>query len=429
MGVAGVLAIWLTVPPAHQENPSLAPVAGAADNSVSGSALLGARGPVIPSLRSGKKVKPIPPVSQPVSVEAGLRSQKKPRKTRTVKKSQPRSPGKPRRMAAAVQPDVPKKISNRQKLKAVIEMPEPFLKVGASGKTGVKRKTHKPPAVTQLASAESPERSEKKPANEMSSRARKSPPVPRKSRKGPAVSSNQQLEEAAVKSLRKSRLDKEDDGKGRINIVMLNDEATRSEIEAERLRRRKDLESSQRYFKAGMHHHQKKEYRLALDYYQKALTLNPGNARIYNNRSLIYREMGHRNRAVRELLRAIQIRPDYVKAYNNIGLIYYADGNFTSAAANFQKAIRINPKNLESYNNLAIIYKKQRRFGLAKRLYQKVIKLDPRQPEAYYNLALLLEEEGHMKSAARYYRHFMKIAAGTRPELVARIRERLKQLP
>ena len=166
----------------------------------------------------------------------------------------------------------------------------------------------------------------------------------------------------------------------------------------------------------------------AIEYYNKALELDPANAEIYNNRSLIYKELGKPDRAVRGFLKAIQLDPGYVKAYNNIGLLYYEKHNLAAAVSSFEKAISIDPRNLESYNNLAIVYKKQNNLPKARQLYQTILKKNPGHVEAHYNLALLYEEEGDYTKAVEHYQSFVDLGQTQRPELVSRVRKHLELL-
>ena len=188
------------------------------------------------------------------------------------------------------------------------------------------------------------------------------------------------------------------------------------------------LDDKTRYFNIASHYHRKKDYFEALKYYEKALRLDPHNARIYNNRALIYKEVGRGRDAINELLQAVRIDPTYVKAYNNLGLMYFLNGDMLSAIRHFEKATEIDPRNTESLNNLAILYKQQRRTKRAEMLYRKVINLDPRQPEGYYNLALLYEQTGRISDAIRYYRRFVELAQSSRPNLTMKVRGHIRRL-
>lgn len=188
------------------------------------------------------------------------------------------------------------------------------------------------------------------------------------------------------------------------------------------------LDDKSRYFNIASFHHQNEDYFLALEFYEKAKRLDPGNARIHNNRALIFKKMGRPQEAIRELLQAIRIDPSYVKAYNNLGLMYYLHGDPMSAIRYYEKATEIDSRNVESYNNLAIIYKKQNHYRRAEMLYRKVINLDPEQPEGYYNLALLYEQMNRIPEAIEHYKQFVTRAQSSHPALTMRVRSRIQKL-
>jgi len=55
--------------------------------------------------------------------------------------------------------------------------------------------------------------------------------------------------------------------------------------------------------------------------------MDVGNADIYNNMGLIYKELGQYDKAVEEFMKTVFLDPNYAKAYNNIGVVYYIQKN------------------------------------------------------------------------------------------------------
>ncbi len=211
--------------------------------------------------------------------------------------------------------------------------------------------------------------------------------------------------------------------------VRVKVQARASVPERKKLLEEKDLfHDSEYYFNLAVYYQQNKNYIKALELYDKALQLDPANARTYNNQSLIYQELGNKDKAIEGFLKAIRLDSGYGKAYNNMGLTYYKEGNYSSAVTNFEKAMALDENNLESYNNLAIVYKKLNRLNEAKALYKRILTLVPSHAEASYNLALLFEDEGNIDSAVKFYRRFVKMGANSHPSLVSKVRNHLKAL-
>ena len=85
--------------------------------------------------------------------------------------------------------------------------------------------------------------------------------------------------------------------------------------------------------------------------YDKALRINPNNAKICNNRGLAKAALGDRQAAIADFDRALEINPNNVAAYNNRGAEKAALGDRQAAIADFDKALEINPNNAAVYYN------------------------------------------------------------------------------
>lgn len=212
------------------------------------------------------------------------------------------------------------------------------------------------------------------------------------------------------------------------DITVIPDEESMDTMSRSRDEGRKAIHEKTRYFNIAALHHKRKDYFEALKYYDKAAKLDPGNAQIFNNRALVFKQLGRRDAAIDELLHAIHIDARYVKAYNNLGLLYYYSGNYLGAIKSFEKAVDIDPRNVESFNNLAILYKQRKQYAQAKNLYRKVILLEPDKAEAHYNLALLYEETGELSSAIKSYQLFVNKGSQSRPALAIQVQSHIKKL-
>jgi len=76
----------------------------------------------------------------------------------------------------------------------------------------------------------------------------------------------------------------------------------------------------------------------AILHYQKALTINPNNEKVYNNLGTVYFKSGQYEKAVQNLEKAIQINPKYSDAHYNLGAIYQGKGQNQKAKEHFKQA-------------------------------------------------------------------------------------------
>jgi tetratricopeptide (TPR) repeat protein len=85
------------------------------------------------------------------------------------------------------------------------------------------------------------------------------------------------------------------------------------------------------YFKQGQHH-------MAIEYFNKAVTLKKDNADAYHNRGAAYVEIEKYNLAISDYNESIRLKPGYSDSYNNRGIVYMLKKEGKSGCRDFQKA-------------------------------------------------------------------------------------------
>ncbi|XP_048415434.1 small glutamine-rich tetratricopeptide repeat-containing protein alpha-like [Stegostoma tigrinum] len=99
-------------------------------------------------------------------------------------------------------------------------------------------------------------------------------------------------------------------------------------------------------------------YQCAVDYYTKAIELNPSNAVYYCNRAAALSKLGNYTGAVQDCEKAIAFDPSYSKAYGRMGLALASLNKYSDAVNYYKKALELDPEN-ESYKaNLSIAEQK-----------------------------------------------------------------------
>lgn len=116
--------------------------------------------------------------------------------------------------------------------------------------------------------------------------------------------------------------------------------------------------SAQRKAKQG-------EYGSAIALLSQAIRYYPPHAVDYNNRGLIYFQMGHHQKALDDYNRALQLNPQLDSAYNNRGNYYAAMGQLAEALADYEKALDLNPRNVRTWINQAITFRELGLYDLA----------------------------------------------------------------
>lgn len=94
----------------------------------------------------------------------------------------------------------------------------------------------------------------------------------------------------------------------------------------------------------------------AIEYYQKAIQIDPNDEGIYYGLGIAYRILNKYLKSIKNYQKAIHIEPDYIPAYIGIGTTYLYSNQPHKAIEYYQTAIQINPKEKDAYFGLGIAY-------------------------------------------------------------------------
>lgn len=83
------------------------------------------------------------------------------------------------------------------------------------------------------------------------------------------------------------------------------------------------------------------EYKLAENYYQEALKIDPNFAILHYNLGTIYKEQGNFKDAIASYEQAFHLAPDYAPALQNLGVVWLKCGQLTKSIEFFQRAIAL----------------------------------------------------------------------------------------
>lgn len=95
--------------------------------------------------------------------------------------------------------------------------------------------------------------------------------------------------------------------------------------------------------------------------YQRALLLEPGNARVISAAGTLAKNMGRLNDAIALYRRALEIDPLNSSVYYNAGIAFYYAGQYDEAAAHLKKALELVPQRAIAHCLLAQVYLAQGR--------------------------------------------------------------------
>ncbi|GAB61050.1 MAG: tetratricopeptide repeat protein [Candidatus Jettenia sp.] len=131
-------------------------------------------------------------------------------------------------------------------------------------------------------------------------------------------------------------------------------------------------------------------------YYLKNLTMDEVIANIYLNRSIIQKEQGNIENALKDVNRAIELHKNDAVAYCNRGVIYEKTGNVEHAIYDYNKSIDLNPDYAPAYYNRGSLYASMEKLEKAIIDYSMAVSLDPNSILSYYNRGIAFKMVGRV---------------------------------
>ena len=163
--------------------------------------------------------------------------------------------------------------------------------------------------------------------------------------------------------------------------------------------------------------------------YQAGIILDPNNYDLYLSLGDIYFAEYDLDKAVKTYCDAIMLCPDDYRAYSKAGVALWEKDYLEEALVAYHKSIELNPENEFSHNNLGIIYLD----GLgdaeeALEYFEQAIEINESYTLAYFNAGRASQMMDFRNDAAHYYQMAIDLNTITQDLDEADIRERLHKL-
>ena len=149
----------------------------------------------------------------------------------------------------------------------------------------------------------------------------------------------------------------------------------------------------------------------ALLFFDAALRVNRNIPEIYNNKGNALRGLHKLDMAKDAYEKAIALRPNYHEALSNYGAIFLDEGSSKKAIPLFEKAINANPNFASAFNNLGNAFTQLGQYEDAYECYERALQLQPSNLETCLNFGNALKKFKHYDAAIDCYCHALKIDA------------------
>lgn len=141
----------------------------------------------------------------------------------------------------------------------------------------------------------------------------------------------------------------------------------------------------------------------ALDAFNKAAELLPGNAEVHANLAAALRAAGKFGQAIDSGRRALHINPDFAEAHNNLGVALQDIGRIDEAISSYRQAIKLKPNFVEPHSNLGSALKELEMFDDAIASYQRALEIRPNYAKVHSNLGVVQQWVGQLDNAVASY--------------------------
>jgi tetratricopeptide (TPR) repeat protein len=142
----------------------------------------------------------------------------------------------------------------------------------------------------------------------------------------------------------------------------------------------------------------------AIQQYQKALEIDPGNRDPLNNIGWDLAAKGKYAEAVPYFEQALKAQPGFFEAHYNLGKAYEKLGKIQEANEHYRKVLIAKPDHAAALNNLADAMASRGQFAEAIPFYQASLKAKPEEPVPHYDYANALSRLGRTDDAIDQYR-------------------------
>jgi tetratricopeptide (TPR) repeat protein len=147
-----------------------------------------------------------------------------------------------------------------------------------------------------------------------------------------------------------------------------------------------------------------KQYDVAIERYDEVLARHPTSQDARFGLAAALSAQGDTKDALREYAILEQQNPQNAQLFNNRGLIYAQLGDADGAIAQYRKSIALDGTFEPAYINLANALFQQKKFTEARDAITKVLDLDPQSYVAWLNAGVMAAAVGDATSAERYFR-------------------------
>ncbi|MDY6783427.1 MAG: tetratricopeptide repeat protein, partial [Cyanobacteriota bacterium] len=159
------------------------------------------------------------------------------------------------------------------------------------------------------------------------------------------------------------------------------------------------VEDAETWFNRGVERYEVEDFAAAVNYWERALELQPDYYQAWNNRGLALKQLGRIQEGLDCYNRALEIEPTYYKAWYNQGIVLEELKHFEPAIASYEKALEFKPDYYKAWSSRGDALGEKGDFGEAIASYDKALELKSDLPDVWYARGLALAQLGRTQDA------------------------------
>ncbi len=140
-----------------------------------------------------------------------------------------------------------------------------------------------------------------------------------------------------------------------------------------------------------------------------AVRLDPTDPKAFDFRGNVFNNNRQYDRAIEDYNEALRLDPKFAQAFMDRGVAYYFKQDYQAAIKDYGESIKLNPTHARAYTNRGAAYKK---LGMDERALadeSEAIKLDPTVPEYFDNRGLSYQKNGDYDRAIADYNEAIRL--------------------
>lgn len=199
-------------------------------------------------------------------------------------------------------------------------------------------------------------------------------------------------------------------------IALLLSACASQKFEGTQVERNPAAERAKQQERAGIRmqlavdYYQQGQHKIALEEIRQVLLISPDLADAYSMRALILMDLGEKQDAEENFLRALQLAPNNSEVANNYGWFLCRNGKEKQAIAYFEKVLKdpAYPTPVKALNNAGVCSLKIKDLANAERYFMQGFREQPGNPSINANIAKIFYDKGEFEKAKFYINRVVK---------------------